>query len=186
MPKNWCLWTVVLEKTLGSPLDCKKIRPVILKEISPEYSLEGLMLKLKLQYFGHLMWRTNSLEKARDAGKASSGNWWWTGKPGMLQSMGSQRIRHNWETELIELISLVRSYNHFVIGLVFLLSFKSFSAVWIMVLYQTFFYKYFFPSLWFVFYFSRQCLSQRRSLLILTKCSLQNDFFCGSCLWCCI
>ena len=46
---------VVLEKTLESPLDCKEIKPINLKEISPEYSLEGLMLKLKLQYFGHLM-----------------------------------------------------------------------------------------------------------------------------------
>ena len=45
--KNWCFWTVVLEKTLESPLDCKEIKPSILKEISPEYSLEGLMLKLK-------------------------------------------------------------------------------------------------------------------------------------------
>ena len=47
--KNWCFWTVELEKTLESPLDCKEIKPVILKEINPEYSLEGLMLKLKLQ-----------------------------------------------------------------------------------------------------------------------------------------
>ena len=47
VPKNWCFWTVVLEKTLESPLDCKKITQSILKEISPEYSLEGLMLKLK-------------------------------------------------------------------------------------------------------------------------------------------
>ena len=61
--KNWCFWTVVLEKTLESPLDCKEIQPVHLKEISPEYSLKGLMLNLKLQYFCHLMWRTDSLEK---------------------------------------------------------------------------------------------------------------------------
>ena len=57
---------MVLEKTLEGPLDCKEIQPVnqsILKEISPEYSLEGLMLKLKFQYFGHLMWRADSLEK---------------------------------------------------------------------------------------------------------------------------
>ena len=54
-PKNWCFWTVVLEKTLESPLDCK--------EISPGCSLEGRMLKLKLQYFGHLMGRVDSLEK---------------------------------------------------------------------------------------------------------------------------
>ena len=54
---------MVLEKTLESHLDCKEIKPVKLKEIRPEYSLEGLMLKLKLQYFGHLMQRTHSLEK---------------------------------------------------------------------------------------------------------------------------
>ena len=99
----------------------------ILKEISPEYSFEGLMLKLKLQYFGHLMWRTNSLEKTLMLGKiegrrrrgrqemrwldsianamdmswVGSGSWWWTGWPGMMQCMGSQsQIRlSNW-TEL--------------------------------------------------------------------------------------
>ena len=60
--KNWCFWTVVLEKTLESPLDCKEIQPG-LKEISLGCSLEGMMLKLKLQYFGHLMWRTESFEK---------------------------------------------------------------------------------------------------------------------------
>ena len=62
VPKNWCFWTVVL-KTLENPLDCKVFQPAILKGISPEYSLAGLMLELKLQYFGHLMQRTNSLEK---------------------------------------------------------------------------------------------------------------------------
>ena len=98
----------------------------ILKELSPKYSLEELMLKLKLQYFGHLMWRTDSLEKTLMLGKiegrrrgdnngwdgwmtsptqqtwvwASSGRWWRTGKPGVLQSMGSQRVRHNWAAEL--------------------------------------------------------------------------------------
>ena len=55
--KNWCFWTVVLEKTLESPLDCKEIQSVFLKQISPWRSLEGLMLKLKLQYFG-LWWAT--------------------------------------------------------------------------------------------------------------------------------
>ena len=59
--KNLCSQTVVLEKTLESPLDNKEIKP-ILKEINPEYLLKGLMLKLKLQYFGHLMWRADSLE----------------------------------------------------------------------------------------------------------------------------
>ena len=59
--KNWCSWSMVLEKTLESPLDCK--------EISPECSLEGLMLRLKLQYFGHLMWRADSLEKTLMLGR---------------------------------------------------------------------------------------------------------------------
>ena len=68
-PKTWCFWTVVLEKTLENPLDCKEINQSILRKINPEYSLEGLMLKLKLQYFGHLMWRTDSLEKALMLGK---------------------------------------------------------------------------------------------------------------------
>ena len=62
-PKNWCFWTVVLEKTLESPLECKEIQPVHSKEISPGCSLEGLMLILKLHYFGHLMRRVESLEK---------------------------------------------------------------------------------------------------------------------------
>ena len=60
---------MVLEKTLESPLDCKEIKPVILKEINTEYSLEGLVLKLKLQYFGHLMRGADSLEKTRMLGK---------------------------------------------------------------------------------------------------------------------
>ena len=63
VPKNSCFWTVVLEKTLESPLDCKGSYQSILKEISPGCSLEGLMLRLKLQYFGHLMGRVYSLEK---------------------------------------------------------------------------------------------------------------------------
>ena len=97
----------------------------ILKEIRPKYSLEGLMLKLKHQYFGHLMWRAHSLEKlwcwerSRAGGEgndkrrngwmasltqwtwvwASAGTWLWTGKPGVLQAMGSQRVGHEWETE---------------------------------------------------------------------------------------
>jgi len=64
---------VVLEKTLESPLDCKEIKPVNSKEISPEYSLEGLVLKLKLQYFGHLMQITDSLEKTLMLGKLKAG-----------------------------------------------------------------------------------------------------------------
>ena len=114
--KNWYFWAVVLEKTLENPLDCKEMQSVNPKRNSHEYSLEGLMLKLKLQYFGHLMWRTDSLEKtlmlAKIEGRrigdnrgwdgwmasltlwtwfwTSSGSWWWTGKPGMLQSIRSQ------------------------------------------------------------------------------------------------
>ena len=95
-----------------------------LKENSPEYSLEGLMLKLQLQSFGHLMQRTDSFEKTLMLGNiegrrrddrewdgwmasptqckwvwANSVRWWRTGKPGTLQSMGSQRVGHDWETE---------------------------------------------------------------------------------------
>ena len=64
---------MVLEKTLESPLDCKEIQPVHLKEINPGCSLEGLMLKLKLQYLGHLMQRTDSLEKTLMLGKIEGG-----------------------------------------------------------------------------------------------------------------
>ena len=71
MPKSWCFWTVVLEKTLESPLDCKEIKP-----INPEYSLEGLMLRLKLQYFGHLMQRSDSLERTLILGKIEGRRRW--------------------------------------------------------------------------------------------------------------
>ena len=64
---------MVLKKTLESPLDCKEIQPVHSKEISPGCSLEGLMLKLKLQYFGHLMQRTDSFEKMLILGKVEGG-----------------------------------------------------------------------------------------------------------------
>ena len=123
VPKNWCFWTVVLEKTLESPLDCKGSNQSILKEISPECSLEGLMLKLKLQYFGHPMWRTDSSAKTLMLGKielrrrrgwqrmrwasptqwteawVNSRCWWWTGRSGVLQFMGLQRVGH-WVTKL--------------------------------------------------------------------------------------
>ena len=103
----------MLEKTLESPLDCKEINQSILKKISPEYSSEGLMLKLKLQYFGHLTRRTDSLEKTLMLGKTEgrrrrgrqrmrwldgltdSMDMSLRGKPGMLQSMGSQRVGHD-------------------------------------------------------------------------------------------
>ena len=109
---------------LRVPWTARRSNQSILKEINPEYSLEGLMLNLNLQFFGHLMWRTDSLEKTLMLGKiegrrrrgqqrwldgitdlmdmswVSSGSWWWTGKPGMLQSMGSQRVEHDWAIEL--------------------------------------------------------------------------------------
>ena len=67
--KNWCFWIVVLEKLLRISWTARRSNQSILKEINCEYSLEGLMLKLKLQYFGHLMQRANSLEKALMLGK---------------------------------------------------------------------------------------------------------------------
>ena len=117
----WC-W----RRLLRVPWISKRSNQSILKEISPEYSLEGLMLKLKLQYFVHLMRRTESLEKTLILGNIEGGRrrgrqrmrwldgitdsvdlslsklwrWWRTGNPGMLQSMGSQRIGFNWVTEL--------------------------------------------------------------------------------------
>ena len=117
----WC-WRGLLRV----PWTTRRSNQSTLKEISSEYSLEGLMLKLKLQYFGHLMQRNDSLEKILMLGKIESRrrrgwqkmrwldhitdlmdmslsklrSWWWTGKPGMMQSTGSQRVRHNWVTEL--------------------------------------------------------------------------------------
>ena len=86
--KNWGFSTAVLEKTLKSPLDSKKIQPVHPKGINPEYSLEGLMLKVKLQYFGHLMRRADSLEKTLMLGKIEGWRrrgWqrmrWWMASP---------------------------------------------------------------------------------------------------------
>ena len=75
--KNWCFWIVVLEKTLESPLHWKRSNQSILKEISPEYSLEGLLLMLKLQYFGHLMRRIDSMEKTQMLGKIEGGKRGW-------------------------------------------------------------------------------------------------------------
>ena len=69
VPKNWCFQTMVLEKTLESLLGSKEIKPVNPKEMNPEYSLEGLILRMKLQYFGHLVWKANSLETTLMLGK---------------------------------------------------------------------------------------------------------------------
>ena len=71
--KNWCFWTVVWRRFLRVPWTARRFNQSILKEISSERSLEGLMLKLKLQYFGHLMWRTDSLEQTLMLGKIEGG-----------------------------------------------------------------------------------------------------------------
>ena len=87
-PKNWCFWTVVLEKTLESPLTARRSNQSILKEIRPEYSLEGLMLKVKLQYFGHRMWRADSFEKTLMLGK--------------IKGRGDDRAWDGWMASLTE------------------------------------------------------------------------------------
>ena len=117
----WC-W----RKLLRVPWTARKSNQSILKEISPGISLEGMMLKLKLQYFGHFMWRVDSFGKDPDSGRdwgqegkgttgwdgwmasvtwwmwvwVNSGSWWWTGRPGVLRFLGSQRVGHDWATEL--------------------------------------------------------------------------------------
>ena len=116
----WC-W-----RLLRVPWTARRSNQSIVKEISPGCSLEGMMLQLKLQYFGHLMRRVDSLEKTlmlggiggrRRRGRqrmrwldgitdsmawvwVNSGSWWWTGRPGVLWFMGLQRVGHNWATEL--------------------------------------------------------------------------------------
>ena len=113
-------------RLLRVPWTARRSNHSILKEISPGCSLGGLMLKLKLQYFGHLMRRVDPLEKTLMLGGigaggegddrgwdgwmasptrwtgvwVNSGSWWWTGRPGMLRFMGSQRVGHDWVTEL--------------------------------------------------------------------------------------
>ena len=117
----WC-W----RRLLKVPWTARRSNQSILKEISPGHSWEGWMLKLKLQYFGHLMQRADSLEKTLMLGRfgaggegdnrgwdgwmasptlwtwvwVNSGSWWWTGRPGMLRFMGSQRVGHDWATKL--------------------------------------------------------------------------------------
>ena len=119
--KLWC-W----RRLLRVPWTARRSNQSILKEISPGGSLEGMMLKLKLQYFGHFMGRVDSLEKTLMLGGigdrtrrgrqgwdgwmasssqwmwvwVNSGSWWWTGRPGVLQFMGSQRVGQDWVTEL--------------------------------------------------------------------------------------
>ena len=124
--KNWCFWTVVWRRLLRVPWTARRSNQSILKEISPGCSLEGLMLKLKLQYLvtwceelthWKRPWCWEGLEAGREGDNrgwdgwmasltrwtwvwVNSGSWWWTGRPGMLRFMASQRVRHDWTTEL--------------------------------------------------------------------------------------
>ena len=137
----WC-W----RRLLSVPWTARRSNQSILKEISPGISLKGMMLKLKLQYFGHLMrrvthwkrhWHWEGLgaggegdDRGWDGWMASptrwtwvwvnSGSWWWTGRPGVLRFMGSQRIEHDWAAEL-----KWNTVKHFFL----LLDFVAFSAV---------------------------------------------------------
>ena len=125
----WC-WRRLLRVSWTA----RRSNQSILKEIIPGISLEGMMLKLKLQYFGHLMRRVDSLEETLmlgglGAGREgddrgwnglmssqtrwkwvwmNSGRWWWTGRPGMLGFMGLQRVGHDWATELKSRSSLIQ------------------------------------------------------------------------------
>ena len=133
VPKNWYFELKCWRRLLRVFWTERRSNQSILKEISPRCSLEGLMLKLKLQYFGHLMQRADSFERLwcwerlRAGGEGDDGGWdglmasltwwtwvwvnsgsrWWTGRPGVLRFMGSQRVRHDWATEVnwTELIS---------------------------------------------------------------------------------
>ena len=126
VPKNWCFWTVVLEETLESPLDCKEIQPVHPKGNQSWIFIGRTDAEAETPILWPPMQRTDSLEKTLMLGKiegrrrrgrqrmrwlvgitnsmdmswVNSGSCWWTGRPGMLQSMGLQRVRHNWATEL--------------------------------------------------------------------------------------
>ena len=125
------LWS--WRRFLRVPWTARRSNQSILKEINPEYSLEALMLKLKLQYFGHLMRGTDSFEKTLTLGKiegrrrrgnrgwdgwmasltqwtwvwVNSRSWWWTGRPGVLPSKGRQRVRNDWATEVNSVWNLV-------------------------------------------------------------------------------
>ena len=126
-PKNWCFWTVVLEKSLESPLDCKEIQPV-----HPKGNQSWILIeRTDVEAETPILWPPDAKNwltgKNTDAGKrlkaggegdsrewdgwmasltqwiwvwASFGSWWWTGKPGMVQSMESQRVGHDWATGL--------------------------------------------------------------------------------------
>ena len=160
----WC-W----RRLLRVPWTARRSNQSILKEISPGCSLEGLMLRLKLQYFGHLVWRADSFEKtlllgrigsrkrrgrqrmrwldgitdSMDMSLSESGSWWWTGRPGILQFMGSQRVGHDWVIELNWMsFSVAGSYScckvHFNVNIDILAFF------WLILSWYTFFFSFIF------------------------------------------
>jgi len=124
--KNWCFWTVVWRRLLRVPCTARRSNQSILKEISPERSLKGLMLKLETPILwppdtkSRLIWKDPDAGKIEAGGEGDdrgwdgwmasltqwtwvwvdSGSWWWTGRPGVLWFMGSQIVRHDWATEL--------------------------------------------------------------------------------------
>ena len=119
-PKNWCFWTVVLEKTLESPLDSKEIKPVNPKGNQSWIFTGRTDAEAEVPVLGHLMWRAsrglrkiegrrrrgwqrtrwlNGITNSMDMSLSKLWEWWKTGKPGMLQSMGTERVGHNWATE---------------------------------------------------------------------------------------
>ena len=127
MPKNWCFWIVVLEKTLQSPLDCKEIQPVHPKGNQSWIFIGRADAEAETPILwppdvkNWLIWKDSDagkdwsheekgITRGRDSWRTSptqwtwvwvnSGSWWWTGRPGMLQSQVSQRVRHDWVTEL--------------------------------------------------------------------------------------
>ena len=120
-PKNWCFWTVVLEKTLESPLDCKDIQPVLCvhwKDLCWSWNSNTLATSYKELTHWKRLWFWEGLgavgggnDRGWDSWIASptwwtwvcvnSRSWWWTGRPGVLKFMGSQRVGHDWATEPI-------------------------------------------------------------------------------------
>ena len=139
-PKNWCLWTVVLEKTLESPLDCKEIQ-----QVRPKGDQSWVFFgRTDVEAETLILWppdvKSWLIWKEPDAGKdwgqeekgttedemvgwqwtqwtwvwADSRSWWWTGRPGVLQFMGSQRVGHNWVTELELLLSSLPLYDYII------------------------------------------------------------------------
>ena len=126
-PNTESFFLCILMRLMRIPWTARRSNQSILKEISPGCSLEGMMLKLKLQYFGHLMRRVDSLEKtlmlggiggrrkrgwqrmkwldgitdSMDVSLSEFRSWWWTGRPGVLRFMGSQRVGHDWVTDMI-------------------------------------------------------------------------------------